>query len=234
MPGYISVDDEAAIAELEKEWCVVLRDLKRGGDDVAELLRRKAVKVAVVLGEDPLGNRDFPADLREGLLAADFLVVGDFFATATTQAASVVLPLSSFAETGGTVTNLERRVQSLTRAIPPLSGVETWQILSRLGAGMGYRFKMKYGSVDEVTAEIRRIAPIYRDVVIGSQDADAIWDRNGFRLGRIPPDAEQLSVVVEPKPTLSLDELEARFSGWFDGVFEGARRAADDTALVTF
>ena len=158
--------------------------------------------------------------------------MGDLFATATAQAASVVLPLSSFAETGGTITNVERRVQSLTRAISPLPGLETWQILSRLGAGMGYRFKMKYGSVDEVTAEIRRVVPIYRDVVIGSQEADAIWDRSGFRLGRIPPDAERLAVGVEPVPTLALDELEARFAGWFDGVFAGARRAAGDAALV--
>jgi formate dehydrogenase major subunit len=232
LPGYASPDDEVAITELEKEWCVVLRGLEPGNDDVAELLRRKAIRVAVILGADPLGDRNFPADLREGLLAADYLVVGDLFATVTAEAASVVLPLSSLAETSGTVTNLERRVQSLTQAIPPVAGAETWQILCRLGAAMGYRFKMKYASLDEVTAEIRQVVPIYRDVVIDSPDADGIWDRNGFRLARIPPDPERLAVEVDPTPTLFQDDLEARFARWFEGLFEAARKKVAEAALV--
>ncbi|HVP40229.1 MAG TPA: FAD-dependent oxidoreductase [Candidatus Saccharimonadales bacterium] len=223
LPGYVPPDDEAAVGELEKEWCVVLRDLEPGAEDPAELLRRKAIRVAVVLGEDPLGSPDFPADLRAGLLAADFLVVGDLFATATAQAASVVLPLSSSAETAGTVTNLERRVQPLVRAIPPLAGSESWQILCGLGAGMGYRFKMKYAGVDEVTAEIRRVVPIYRDVAVGSQDSDGIWDLGRLRLPRVPADPAGLAGSVEPVPTLALDELEARFARWFEAAMAGAR-----------
>jgi predicted molibdopterin-dependent oxidoreductase YjgC len=236
MPGYVSLEDEEEIGELEKEWCVVLRDLEPGSEDPAERLRQKAIRVAVVLGEDPLGSPDFPADLREGLLAADFLVVGDLFSTVTAEAASVVLPFSSAAETGGTATSLERRVQAMQRAIAPLPGAETWQILCQLAAGMGYRFKMKYSSLDEVTAEIRRVTPIYRDVVIGSQDADGIWDRNVFRLERVPPDLERLAARVDPIPTLFLDDLEARFARWFEGIFQAARQKADDAdedVLVT-
>jgi predicted molibdopterin-dependent oxidoreductase YjgC len=232
MPGYVALDDEDAIADLEKEWCVVLRDLERGNDDPAELLRRKAIRVAVILGEDPLGSPDFPADLREGLLAADFLVVGDLFRTATAEAANVVLPLSSNAETSGTVTSLERRVQRMTRAIPPLSSAETWQLLCRLAAGMGYRFKMKYTTLDEVTAEIRRVVPIYRDVLIDSPDADGIWDRNGFQLEQVAPDLEQLGAEVLPVPSLFLDDLELRFARWFERIFAEAREKLDEKALV--
>jgi len=233
MPGYIALDDEIAIAELEKDWCVMLHDLPAPVDDLAERLRRKKVRVAVVLGEDPLGDPAFPADLREGLLAADFLVVGDVFATRTAQAASVVLPLSGIAETSGTVTSLERRVQRVARAIPPLAGAETWQILCGLAAAMGYRFKLKYSNVAEVTDEIRRVVPLYRDVNIGSRDADGIWDRNVFALERVAPDLSKIGAPVEPVPTLGLDALEARFAEWFEGILGEARGRLGKDALVS-
>ena len=144
---------------MEKELGVVLADLSPPGLDVARLLRDKKIKVAVVLGEDPVGAPGFPQDLRDGLLAADFLLVGDLFLTATAASATVALPLSSAAETSGTMTNAERRVQRLQRAVPPAGGMETWEILSRLAGLLGYRFKMKYASAQDVTAEIRRVVP---------------------------------------------------------------------------
>ena len=39
--------------------------------------------------------------------------------TETTEFADVVFPASGFAETEGTQTNTERRVQRLRRAVPP-------------------------------------------------------------------------------------------------------------------
>jgi formate dehydrogenase major subunit len=223
LPGYIAHDDEAAVDELEKEWCVVLRDLERSGEEVAELLREKKIRVAIVLGEDPIGNPDFPRDLCEGLAAADFLVVGDLFLTATAALANVVLPLSSSAETSGTMTNSERRIARLERAIPPAAAGETWEILCDIAGRMGYRFKMKYANVGEVTDEICRVVPIYRGVAIGSADADGIWDRNFSRLDRRP--AEPASAVTRPVPTLHLDPLEARFQRQFDERMHAAQEA---------
>ncbi|MBE3099412.1 MAG: molybdopterin-dependent oxidoreductase, partial [Planctomycetes bacterium] len=114
-PGYQPVGDGAVIDELEKEWCVALRDLESGGDTVARLLADKRIKVALVLGEDPLACTSLPQEIRDGLLATEFLVVGDLFYTETARAANVVLPFSSAAETSGTFTNSERRVQRVRR-----------------------------------------------------------------------------------------------------------------------
>jgi predicted molibdopterin-dependent oxidoreductase YjgC len=188
--------------------------------DVAQLLREKKIKVAIVLGEDPLGCDSLPGDLRDGLLATDFIVVGDLFMTETARAANVVLPLSSPVETSGTLTNSERRVQPVHRAVPPRAGLETWEILCQLAAGMGYRFKMKYASPEEVMEEIRRVAPIYRDVVLDAVDGEAIWDRSRFPL-QAPPAAVPASPATPamPAPTLALDHLEVRFQKWFDGLF---------------
>ena len=229
LPGYISHEDAQAVDTLEKEWCVALADIERQGPDVAELLRQKKIKVAVVLGEDPVGCEGFPRDLVEGLLSVQFLVVGDVIMTPTAAAANVVLPLCSAAETTGTMTSVERRVQRVAQAIPPLAGMETWQIISRLAAQMGHRFKMKYASAAEVTAEIQRAVPIYSGVVPGSAADDGIWD-----LGRwkplAPPQAE-VGGAVKPVATLFLDPLEARFAGWFDQIMGEARSKEEARVL---
>jgi anaerobic selenocysteine-containing dehydrogenase len=134
-----------------------------------------------------------------------------------------VLPLSSLPETAGTMTNLERRVQRVRQAVPPRNGIETWRLICRLAARMGYQFKMKYGTIDEVTEEIRRVVPIYRDVRIDDVGADGVWDLSRFPLvkGAAPP--------LTPKPTtptvtLGLDCLEERFATRMAKLFEEARK----------
>ncbi len=226
LPGYVDpARDEAAIEALEKHWCVVLRDLQKGSEDVGRLLREKKLKVAVVLGEDPLGTEGFPADLRDGLLGVDFLVVGDLFETKTAATANVVLPLSATAETGGTMTNLERRVQRLKRAVPPAAGMETWQLLCQLAGLMGYRFRMKYNRVEDVTEEIATVVPFYRGVLAAASAEEEVWQLDGFALKRQQPDYHRLAEPLRPSPTIQLDHLEARFARWFDSIMGDARKA---------
>ncbi|MCG3190912.1 MAG: Nitrate reductase [Thermoanaerobaculia bacterium] len=220
LPGYVDPSHEEAVEQMERKLGVVLRDLPRPRADVASLLREKRIKVAIVLGEDPAGAPGFPGDLIEGLFAADFLLVGDLFLTATAARAAVVLPLSSTVETSGTMTNAERRVQRLERAVPPAAGTETWEILSHLAGLLGYRFKLKYASAQDVTAEIHKVAPIWNGLDIGK--AGAIWDRQRMRLPEVP--FRDLGEPVSPVGTLALDTLEARFAGWFKEIFEKAHR----------
>src|SRR5450759_4098007 len=220
LPGYVDPADGEALEQMEKELGAVLRDLSPPSLDMAQLLRDKKIRVAVVLGEDPVGAPGFPQDLCDGLLAADFLLVGDLFLTSTAAFATVALPLSSTAETSGTMTNAERRVQRLERAVPPAGGMETWEILSQLASLLGYRFKMKYGSAQDVTAEIRRVVPIWAGLDLGS--AGAVWDADGLKLPRVP--FTGLGGPLAPVPTLGLDTLEVRFAAWFDKIFEKARR----------
>jgi predicted molibdopterin-dependent oxidoreductase YjgC len=233
LPGYVPLTDDAAIDALEKEWCVVLRDMKGLDGDLATALAEKKIKVAVVIGEDPLGNESLPQEIRNGLASVEFLLVADVLLTATAGAANVVLPLSSLAETSGTVTNQERRVQRVRQAIPPRNGMETWQILSHLGARMGHRFKMKYAGVNEVTEEIRRVAAIYRSVVIDDPGTDGIWDAGLFSLVGVEPDLGALASPVQPAQTLGLDCLEARFAARFRRLMdEASAQRAQPEALA--
>ena len=143
--------------------------------------------------------------------------------TETAKAANVVLPISSSVETSGTFTNSERRVQRVHRAVPPRAGLETWEIFCQLAAAMGYRFKMKYAGTEDVMQEIRRVAPIYRDIVLDGGNGDAVWDRSRFPLAA-PPVAVQAPAT--PAITWPLDHLEVRFQKWFEGLFTSSNASS--------
>ena len=72
----------------------------------------------------------------------------------------VVLPGATFAESEGTFTNCERRIQQLHRAFSPVGGRENWELLSLLSGAMGY--PMDYASVPSVSAEIASLVPIFK------------------------------------------------------------------------
>jgi predicted molibdopterin-dependent oxidoreductase YjgC len=88
------------------------------------------------------------------------LVVSDIFMTETAELADVVLPGVSFAEKDGTITNTERRVQRIRKAIEPIGKAKPeWQMICELAQKMGY--KMSYNHPSEIMEEIARLTPIY-------------------------------------------------------------------------
>jgi hypothetical protein len=97
---------------------------------------------------------------------------------------------------------------------------------------MGYRFKMKYASTDEVTAEIRRVVPIYRNLVMDCEDGSSIWDASATGLPRFDLDGLALAAPVQPVPTLDLDVLEARFQRAFETRMSAARAALEQHATA--
>lgn len=221
-PGYQPLQGDT-VDTLEKEWCVVLQGLKGYDGGLDRALSNRRIRVAVIFGEDPLGNESLPASIRTGLLATDFLVVGDVVMTATARAANVVLPLSAHAETSGTMTNAEHRLQVVRRAIPPRAGMETWHIVSQLAARMGLRFKMKYGSPQEVLAEIQRVVPLYRNLKLDAQPHEAVWNENELPLARGPLPELREDSLAAPAATLAFDYLEARFARRLQTLFAQAR-----------
>jgi predicted molibdopterin-dependent oxidoreductase YjgC len=100
---------------------------------------RRELRALYVIGENPArseadGHRT--VRLLEGL---DHLVVQDLFLTPTAELADVVLPASaSFAESDGTVTNSERRVQRVRRAVAPPAGArDDLEIIAALSRRLG-------------------------------------------------------------------------------------------------
>jgi formate dehydrogenase major subunit len=112
-----------------------------------------------VIGENPVQSEADQHHTRKVLSSLDHLVVFDIFLTKTAQLADVVLPSASgWCESDGTVTNSERRVQRLRKALEPpgeaRDEVEVLcQIAKRLGADWGHP------TAEDVWNEVRVMAP---------------------------------------------------------------------------
>lgn len=85
-----------------------------GVDTWADRIRRGDIKAVIVLGDAAEHHSEALAAAFAGL---DHLIVIDTHNTVTAHQASVVLPLSSWAETEGTFTNVTHRVQHFLPAI---------------------------------------------------------------------------------------------------------------------
>ena len=95
------------------------------------------------------------------LTGLDHLVVQDIFLTKTAELAHVVLPASSsWCESEGTVTNSERRVQRVRKALePPGNARDDRWIISEIAKRMGYDWG--HPTAEEVWNEVRSLAPIF-------------------------------------------------------------------------
>ncbi|MCS7220609.1 MAG: NADH-quinone oxidoreductase subunit NuoG [Anaerolineae bacterium] len=193
LPGHVSVTDAAARERLQRLW---------GGEvpaqpgltytQMLQAAARGELKALLVMGADPAAEGTWAAMALEQL---DFLVVQDVFLTETAKRAHVVLPATTYAETDGTFTNLERRVQRAPQAFRPYQQARPdWKIIVDLAhcwpvregaeaSAKGKKEKGKkssrplrelwvYHSPQEVLQEITRAVPQYAGLtweVLGDQ-----------------------------------------------------------------
>ena len=96
--------------------------------------------------------------LLQGL---DILVVQDMLMTKTAEMADVVFPAAAgWCESEGTVTNSERRVQRVRRALAPPAGVrDDIEILCDLARRMGH--DLGQPTSEEIWNELRSLSPIH-------------------------------------------------------------------------
>jgi formate dehydrogenase major subunit len=96
------------------------------------------------------------------LKGLDFLVVQDVLRTGTAELADVVLPAAAgWCESEGTVTNSERRVQRVRKAMNPPAGVmDDIEILCELARRLGTDWG--HPSAEEVWNELRELSPMHR------------------------------------------------------------------------
>ncbi|MDQ3782753.1 MAG: NADH-quinone oxidoreductase subunit NuoG [Actinomycetota bacterium] len=164
LPGRVAVDDADARAALESAWGRPL-PATAGRDTTAILEGLAAGELDVLLlhGADPVRDHPNPPLVHAALDAARFIVAFDQFISDTSHAADVVFPVEGFAESEGTVTNLEGRVQKVNRLLAgPGQTRATWAVLDDLAAAMGVA--LSAGSAEAIAKEMTATAPAYRGI----------------------------------------------------------------------
>jgi len=87
------------------------------------------------------------------------VVLQDLYRNETSKYAHVLLPGSSALEKDGTFTNAERRVSRVRQVVPPLAGLQDWEVVVRLMNAMGYA--TQYRDAGEVLLELASLTPAY-------------------------------------------------------------------------
>jgi predicted molibdopterin-dependent oxidoreductase YjgC len=163
LPGFQDIErDDEARARYEQAWGVTIQP--KYGWHLTQMfaaMERGELRTLYVVGENPAqseADAKHTLHLLEGL---DHMVVQDIFLTRTAEMADVVLPASvSWCEAEGTVTNSERRVQRVRRALDPPGGArDDIEIVCEIAKRMGH----DWGSptAQQVWDELRSLSPMH-------------------------------------------------------------------------
>ena len=160
LPGYQYVAVPENVQKFESAWKVKLSStIGLTLVEQIEAIHEGKIKGLVVFGANPLMSYPDINRVQAALESLEFLLVLDIFPTPTTELAHVVLPAASFAESEGTFSNSERRVQRVRKAIEPLAGKANWETIQELSTRMGY--SMHYQSSEEIFNEMAGLTPTY-------------------------------------------------------------------------
>lgn len=164
LPGFQDIEEDAAArARFEAAWGCTIQP-KRGMhiSQMFEAMASGNLRGLLVIGENPAQSEADAGRAARLLSQLDHLIVQDIFLTKTAELAEVVLPATaSWAETEGTVTSSERRVQRVHRAlVPPEGARDDIEILTELARRMGHDWG--HLTAEQIWDECRSLSPMHR------------------------------------------------------------------------
>ena len=162
LPGFQHVENDELRAKFEQAWGVKIPP-KRGWhlSGMFDAMERGELKALYVIGENPANSEADAHRTIKLLQGLDILVVQDMLMTKTAEMADVVFPAAAgWCESEGTVTNSERRVQRVRRALAPPAGVrDDIEILCDLARRMGH--DLGQPTSKQIWNELRSLSPIH-------------------------------------------------------------------------
>lgn len=162
LPGFQHVENDGLRANFEAAWGVTIppkHGLNLSG--MMDSIGRGELDTLYVIGENPAQSEANQNHAIESLRKLKFLVVEDVVFTATARMADVVLPAASgWNESDGTVTNSERKVQRVRRAVDPPPGVrDDIDIIYDLAHRLGHDWGRPEACA--IWDELRRLSPMH-------------------------------------------------------------------------
>ncbi|MGL5440199.1 MAG: molybdopterin-dependent oxidoreductase [Filifactoraceae bacterium] len=115
-----------------------------------------SVKALVSFGED-LSHID--------LSGVEFLVVQDAYMTKTAKKADIILPAAGLAQSTGTYTSSERRIQEVSSSVEGAI-VENWKVMVDIANAMGA--KLEVTAVEDIKDMVSKNVPTYSEYNLGA------------------------------------------------------------------
>ena len=173
LPGFQYVERDELRAPFERAWGAPI-PAKRGWhlSGMFDAMERGELTALYVIGENPVQSEADQHRTRRLLEGLEFLVVQDIFLTATGEIADVVLPAAAgWAESEGTVTNSERRVQRVRRALePPGEARDDLAIIFELARRLGHDWGEP--EAERVWNELRSLSPVHAGMSYARLEAE--------------------------------------------------------------
>lgn len=162
LPGFKDVTDDTERARFEATYGTELPS--ENGWHISQMfdaMDRGDLRSVYVIGENPAQSEADASRVRRLLGDLDHLVVQDMFLTKTAELADVVFPAAAgWAETDGTFTSSERRVQLVRKALePPGEARDDLVIISDLAARLGHDWG--HPTAEEAWDELRSLSAIH-------------------------------------------------------------------------
>ncbi len=163
LPGFQDLTREEIRSKFENAWGAPISPTPGlNQSEIFEAMEEGRVRGLYVIGENPIESEANQEHVRHLFGQLDALVVQDIFLTSTGEMADVVFPArASFAESAGTYTNSERRVQLVhpARQAPGQAQDDIW-IVTELANALGAEWP--HLNAEEVFDEMRHLAPNFR------------------------------------------------------------------------
>jgi len=253
LPGFQHVEHDEFRAKFERHWGVTIPP-QRGMhlSLMFEAMERKELHALYVIGENPLQSEADQTRARHLLEGLDLLIVQDIVLTPTAELAQVVLPAAAgWCESEGTVTNSERRVQRVRKALdPPGSARDDISILVALARRLGHDWSEP--SAEQIWNEVRSLSPVHAGMSYARLEAEGglqwpcydenhpgelylhsrLWERplNGPRVAFVPvehdPPVERLTEEFPLRLTTGR-RLEDYNTGVQTGSYQSPRRRGE-------
>jgi formate dehydrogenase major subunit len=162
LTGFQDVENAELRGKFERAWgCKIPPKNGWHLTEMFEAMDRRELTALYVIGENPAQSEADSTHALHCLEGLEHLVVQDIVMTKTAEMADVVFPASaSWCESDGTVTNSERRVQRVRRALkPPGLARDDIEIICDMADRLG--FDMQNRTPEALWDELRALSPMH-------------------------------------------------------------------------
>jgi ferredoxin-nitrate reductase len=165
LPGYRSVADAEHRAQVRRFWRLpadgpgISPAPGLAATELVQALEDGRVRVVWIAATNPVVSQPDARRFAAALRRAELVICQDaYHPTETSSLAHVVLPAAQWPEKSGTMTNSERRVGLVRKAVePPGDALPDWQIFARVGRALGHRDAFAWRTAADVHAEYARL-----------------------------------------------------------------------------